>query len=43
MSVRIPSPALIIASVALLLSLTGGAMAGALITGKQIKDKLRRE
>lgn len=38
MSVRLPSPALIIASVALLLSLTGGAMAGALITGKQIKD-----
>jgi hypothetical protein len=38
MSVRTPSPALIVASVALLLSLTGGAVAGALITGKQIKD-----
>jgi hypothetical protein len=38
MRIRIPSPATIIASLALLLSLTGSAVAGALITGAQIQN-----
>ena len=38
MRIRIPSPATIIASLALLLSLTGTAVAGALITGAQIQN-----
>ena len=38
MRLRIPSPATIIASLALLLSLTGTAVAGALITGAQIQN-----
>jgi hypothetical protein len=38
MRLRIPSPAVVIASLALLLSLTGTAVAGALITGAQIQN-----
>src|SRR5688500_14881317 len=35
---RRPSPALVVASVALFSSMTGGAVAAKLITGKQVKD-----
>ena len=38
MRIRIPRPATVIASIALLLSLTGTAVAGALITGAQIQN-----
>ena len=38
MRIRIPSPAIVIASLALLLSLTGTAVASVLITGAQIKN-----
>ena len=38
MRIRFPSPAVVLASLALLLSLTGTAVAGALITGAQIAD-----
>ena len=38
MRFRFPSPAVAIASLALLLSLTGTAVAGALITGAQIAN-----
>lgn len=38
MRIRFPSPAVVIASLALLLSLTGSAVAGALITGAQIAN-----
>ncbi|MCP9487417.1 MAG: collagen-like protein [Gaiellaceae bacterium MAG52_C11] len=38
MKIRIPTPATAIASLALLFSLTGTAVAGALITGAQIKN-----
>jgi hypothetical protein len=38
MKIRIPSPALVVAAVALLLGLSGTAVAGALITGKQIAN-----
>ena len=38
MKFRFPSPAVVIASLALLLSLTGTAVAGALITGAQIAN-----
>jgi hypothetical protein len=38
MKIRIPAPATIIASIALLAALSGTAVAGGLITGAQIKD-----
>ena len=38
MRIRLPRPATVIASLALLLSLTGTAVAGALITGAQIQN-----
>lgn len=38
MKIRIPSPSLIVAAVALLFALSGTAVAGALITGAQIQN-----